>query len=406
MSKFFLTLFAACALFCYSPPIMAANIYVDATATGASTGSSWTDAYTNLHDAVADANATSGADNIYVASGYYASTTPYVFTSPATVTGGLLYGAPTSLENLSGASPIMVVIATDLEVSDTEFQNSLSHIASNSGGVRARGCRFSGALNGSVIGNFCWLMQFHQCEFIGNTTTTSGGAIYASDCAIVSLLESKFKYNRATLSGGAVWVTSPAATTTGTLSLLECESTYFVRNQTGGLGGALGLKLADAQLHNSVFKRNRAGDGGAIASLATPSMSSQLKAVNCTIFGNNAALSGGGIYLVDFANQRVFTEVYNCILWRNWAPPASILMKQVNRAPDRTHNSCVSGWGTLPWPGFANFAMNPFLMFNGNVSPLSPCVDAGDPALNPTLFDIAGNPRILGITMDTGAFEQ
>ena len=136
ISKSLLTLFSFCALACCITQTQAANIYVDAAAVGANNGTSWVDAYTNIHDAVADSNAMAGADNIYVASGYYVSTAPYVFTDAATFNGGMLYGFPTTLENISGTSPIMEVQATDLDVSRTDFRNSLSHIVASVSGIR------------------------------------------------------------------------------------------------------------------------------------------------------------------------------------------------------------------------------------------------------------------------------
>lgn len=49
-------------------PSQAGIIYVDANAAGANTGSSWTDAYNDLQDALADANS---GDLIWVAEGTY-----------------------------------------------------------------------------------------------------------------------------------------------------------------------------------------------------------------------------------------------------------------------------------------------------------------------------------------------
>ena len=51
-----------------NPPV--SRVYVDADATGANDGSSWTDAYTSLQDAIASA-----ADTIFVAAGPYKPST-------------------------------------------------------------------------------------------------------------------------------------------------------------------------------------------------------------------------------------------------------------------------------------------------------------------------------------------
>ena len=54
-------------------PRAQAQIYVDADANGASDGSSWTDAYTNLQDALSIAT---GTDQIWIAAGTYTPTVP------------------------------------------------------------------------------------------------------------------------------------------------------------------------------------------------------------------------------------------------------------------------------------------------------------------------------------------
>lgn len=70
-----------------SSTLSAREIYVDASATGAANGTNWADAYTNMRDAVADANGASMADNIHVSAGHYVSLSPYMITEPCTVRG-------------------------------------------------------------------------------------------------------------------------------------------------------------------------------------------------------------------------------------------------------------------------------------------------------------------------------
>ena len=406
LTKCCLTLFSLCALISYIPEARAANIYVDATASGANNGTNWADAYTNIHSAVADANATPGADNIYVAGGYYASTTSYVFTDPATFTGGMLYGIPTTLENVSGTSAIMRVQGTDLDVTDVEFYNSLSHIVADVSGIRFNKCYFMGARNGSVIARLCWLVRGARCGFFDNGSLWDGGAITSVDSDLVHIEQCKFQGNHTNGYGGAIQVNNPASLATGVLGGFKCENSRFEYNKASRAGGAIAVKLASSKLVNSVFSRNRSRFGGAIAAACGPTMNAKLYMVNCTIFGNDGGIAGGGLMLFDWGAQIVQTEIHNSILWRNWAPPAAVLMRQVNRPPNIFTHSCVTGWGSLPWPGFANIGWSPGLLPNGDVLPSSPCIDAGVSGVNPTFLDIAMAPRVQGPQIDMGAYEQ
>ncbi|MCP4952408.1 MAG: hypothetical protein GY922_11255 [Proteobacteria bacterium] len=406
ISKSLLTLFSLCALTCCITQTQAANIYVDAAAVGANNGTSWVDAYTNIHDAVADSNAMAGADNIYVASGYYVSTAPYVFTDAATFTGGMLYGFPTTLENVSGASPIMEVQATDLDVSRTDFRNSMSHIVASVSGIRFNKCHFQGAMNGSVVARWCWLVRGAQCGFYDNRSVWTAGGIMAEDCDLVHIEQCKFQGNITNAYGGAIQVNNPSSMATGVLGGFKCENSTFTRNAAARAGGAIAARLTTSKLANSVFHKNHSRFGGAIALACGPTMNAEMYMVNCTIFGNAARIAGGGMMLFDWGAHLVQTEIHNSILWRNWAPPAPVLMKQVNRPPNIFTHSCVDGWGSLPWPGMANFPWNPNLMPNGDVLPFSPCVDSGAPGVNPTMLDITMAPRVQGPSIDIGAFEQ
>ncbi|MCH2181588.1 MAG: hypothetical protein MK108_06235 [Mariniblastus sp.] len=406
MSTRLLTLFSLCALLCYVPTAQAANIYVDAMATGANNGTSWADAYTSVQPAVLDANAMPGPDNIYVASGFYGSMAPYVFTDAATVTGGMLYGFPTTLENFSGVSPIMEVQATDLDVTRVEFRNSVSHIVASVSGIRFNKCHFQGAMNGSVVARWCWIVRGAKCGFYDNRSVWGGGGITAEDCDLVHVEQSHFQGNHTRGYGGAIHINNPGLSSAGALGGFKCENSTFVSNSGLRAGGAIAAKLTATKMANSLFTRNRARFGGALALACGPAMDAQAFLVNCTLFHNFAASQGGGIALLDWGPQIVHTEIHNSILWRNWALPPSVLMKQVNRPPNIFTHSCVMGWGSLPWPGAANIGLNPNLMFNGDVMPFSPCVDAGDPAVNPTLFDITMAPRVQGPSIDMGAYEQ
>jgi hypothetical protein len=300
----------------------------------------------------------------------------------------------------------MEVQATDLDVTEVEFFKSRSHIVASVSGIRFIKCHFQGAFDGSVKAHWCWLVRGAGCGFYDNRSMWSAGGITAEDCDLVDIEQCKFRGNISNSYGGLIQVNNPSSLASGVLGGFKCENSTFTRNRAARAGGAVAAKLTTSKLANSVFRRNSSPFGGAIALACGATMNAKMYMVNCTIFGNNARIEGGGIMLFDSGAHLIQTEIHNSILWRNWASPASVLMKQVNRPPNIFTHSCVTGWGSLPWPGMANFAWNPNLMPNGDVMPFSPCVDSGAVGVNPTMFDITMTPRVQGSSIDIGAFEQ
>jgi len=112
---------------------------------------------------------------------------------------------------------------------------------------------------------------------------------------------------------------------------------------------------------------------------------------NCTLSGNSATNYGGGSY---------WGTLNNCIVYFNTAEISG----------GNGHGSTFSYSCTTPDPGgtgnitnnphFVNTASNNFRL-SGN----SPCINAGANAYATSATDLDGNPRILGGTVDMGAYE-
>jgi hypothetical protein len=91
----------------------------------------------------------------------------------------------------------------------------------------------------------------------------------------------------------------------------------------------------------------------------------------------------------------------NCIVYSNTAPSGS------NFDTGSTLNYCC----TIPLPtnGVGNITKDPLFVdyTNGNLrlQPNSPCINAGNNAYVTTATDLDGRPRIVGGTVDMGAYE-
>jgi hypothetical protein len=113
---------------------------------------------------------------------------------------------------------------------------------------------------------------------------------------------------------------------------------------------------------------------------------------NCTLTGNSAGSVGGGAY---------FCSLNNCIVYFNTAP----------EGPNYDSDSGLSYSCTSPLPtkGLGNISIAPLFVdkSSGNLrlQSNSPCINAGMNALAPSGLDLDGNPRIVGGSVDIGAYE-
>lgn len=380
-----------------SPALDARDIYVDASATGARDGTSWGDAYTDMHAAVADANAVMMADNIHVAAGHYVSYFSYVITDPCTVRG---HGSgPVVFENITAARPVFNIDNTDIHFYDIEFQSSSTHVYGDRSGVRFDHCLFTHASLSSVVGDQCNLMSFEDCKFEQNASPGRGGAIMSNDSLLVTIHDCVFEQNTSSDHGGAVFCVNKIGT-----GMLECHDTRFVGNLSARNGGAINLLNTDATLINNVITLNDAVCGGAIAFRNTAGLR-HLNLINTTVF-RNQAFHVGGIWRGPSLFGSTLCSIANSIVYNNASSSTTVLRGQLNQPPTSIVHSCVDGWGSLPWPGFGMISSAPMLLPNGRPTLFSPCIDAGNAALCPVPLDITGSPRVVGPNIDMGAYER
>ncbi|MGA2071613.1 MAG: right-handed parallel beta-helix repeat-containing protein, partial [Sedimentisphaerales bacterium] len=287
-------------------------IYVDANATGAKNGSSWTDAYTYLQNAL---NAAGSSDSIWVAQGTYKPDRNKSYpngTGSRTATfqlknGVALYGGfPSGGGNWSSRDPNIhqTILSGDLAGNDanvpdpcnlltepTRAENSYNVVTGSYTDATAILDGFTieaGNANSSVwpddVGggmlNISSSCTVNNCTFVENSSGAEGGGMYNFEA---------------------------------TCTVNNCT---FIENSSGTTGGAMNNSQSDSHISNCTFLRNAAfyGGGGICSYLY---LSNHPVVVNCSFISNKgfgAGNNAGGLYNIESS-----PEVNNCSFINNSA---------------------------------------------------------------------------------------
>ena len=412
-----------------APALPPAKLYVDASAAGLNNGQSWTDAYTDLQDALtvaANAELT-GADveEIWVAAGTY---TPAGPGGDRRATFRLVRGVQ-ALGGFAGwethrseRDPVanVTILSGDLNGDDgPDFANNDEnsyHVVTSMYTVQ------SGTMDGFTItgGNAN-----------GPDRHAYGGGLY-NDSSKCTIRNSGFVRNSA-IFGGAVHAVVHHPWAGGNSILANCWLIENVASQGGAVYSEAGNpKLFNCRLQGNVASGSGGGmyctggvrqpwlmnclimDNAAVTGGGLYTADTKPVVVNCTFKGNSAASCGQGS-AVFATGPSAKAIVKNSIVWDN--VPASCPIETVSGATSQVVFSCIQGG----WAGSGNIEEDPlFADADGRLSAGSPCIDAGcnsyvpsDTAdldgdgdtSEPTPLDLDGNPRFADDpdTDDTGS---
>ncbi|MFK7933637.1 MAG: choice-of-anchor Q domain-containing protein [Saprospiraceae bacterium] len=369
-------------------PVANTEIYVKHNASGASNGTSWADAYTDLQDAMDDA-AVSGLD-IWVAAGTYLpldapdGTTSTGLTDRKNTfhldTDTKIYGGFAGTETmLSQRDPMtnVTILSGDFDGDDivtgggstlsiTNNEENAYHVMVTANLTNATvidGFTFSG---GNANTNFLPIMYGGQA-FDG----TSGGGQYNRNSSPI-MTNCTFTSNYSGDIGGGMYNVSSSVVLTNCI---------FTLNWGSWRGGGLFASTLPTTITNCTFTLNLAtSDGGG---LFFDSSSSTM--TNCILSGNTASGNGPNIYNDGGTNIPTFT---NCLIEGSGGS-----------------SSWLSSLGT---DGGNNLDTDPFFVdaANGDLSLLacSDAIDAGT-ATGAPATDIIGTTRPQGAGYDMGAYE-
>ncbi|MGB0838892.1 MAG: beta strand repeat-containing protein, partial [Chitinophagales bacterium] len=435
----------------------ATTIYVDWTAVGLNNGGSWTNAYTNLQDAL---NVAVAGDQIWIADGTYLPTvafdadggggstqrfqTFYLDADGVEVYGGFAGGETT----LGARDPNtnLTILSGDFNGDDstsgtagtttfalTNTSENAYHVflidGTTSGGsittativdgLQIRGGngdaggaslnnRGGGIFNHGVGAGITCNPSITNCIFSQNTAGNGGAMInYArpSGTSSPSVTNCTFLQNTATFGGAMV---NYGYLSTSNPTITNC---IFSQNIAGTNGGALlndGFTgTSNPSIINCSFSQNAAGQSaGAIFNYGDSGISSP-SITNCS-FSQNTAVNGGALLNNGVNGGTSNPTITNSIFWG--AGSGSDLISNNSGTGSITYSIYEQGVTTIVGmtDGGNNLAIDP-LFTNAATGDLSlqlgsPAIDAGNDALNSTTTDLANNPRKDGV-IDMGAFE-
>ncbi len=413
-------------------------LYVDSHATGANNGSSWTDAYNYLQDAmtVAESN-----NVIWVAQGTYKPDANNLYpsgTGDRTATfqlknGVVIYGGfhtgggsrdpDTYVTFLSGdlvGDDAVLVDPCYLLTEPTRAENSY-HVVTGSytdataildGFTITAGNANTVSVwptsNGGGMLNVESSCKINNCTFVENSAEMGGAicnhhsTVYISNCT--------FFRNGARYDSGGVSNEGASCPT-----LVNCS---FTSNYAGSNGGGLrNWGHSNPTLTNCSFLNNSAGYGGAISNVN----SSSPVITNCTFSGNWATAGKGG--LNDYVD--CYPIITNCIFWGNTAPANPQIGDEPNCRAIVSYSDVQGGW-----PGLGNIDADPYFVdTDANDYHLksegwswdtkrsrwtyddvtSRCIDAGNPGspLRDELLSVPDDPNNewgQNLRIDMGAF--
>jgi predicted outer membrane repeat protein len=264
-----------------------------------------------------------------------------------------------------------------------------------------------------------------ESEFLSNSSTWVGGAIYLPTPLDLTATKTRFAENSSN-SGGAVYLdasgrgvfeenvfeNNTAAYGGGAIASnnapgvgLQIKRNLFLNNVAGDGGGAISISRLSSTfviLENNTFYGNQAGSwGGAVAS------GTGMDLLNNTFSHNQATNGGASLSITANVIGRLYNNIFadstggsECYAFSSYAS----LLGNNNIVEDGS-NPCAAIPGTI----IADPRLGPLADNGGSTQtmellPTSPAIDAGDNASCPAT-DQRGIARPQGVQCDVGAFE-
>jgi hypothetical protein len=424
----------------------ATRYFVNASATGSATGLTWTDAFTNLQEAL---GIVIPGDEIWVAAGQYKPTTStnravsFALRNGVNVFGGFA-GTETALDErdpvafpstLNGdigeiglASDNSHSVVTANDISTTIILDGFRILnGNNTNGTQGGGMRVTNALGGEV--------RVRNCRFIGHQSNNYGGGIYLAAANL--LVEGCEFLNNESSNGGAIhngnnnggnsnlllrdcvfkgnMANSGAClNNTSPYNEIVVDRCIFTNNSTTNSVIVIDDFLSGKLMNSAIIGNRVSGFSSEVLRVNTfGNSTSPFDLINCTIAHNrNTSSSPIQAEIIQLEDNHMV--VSNCILFGN----TSYAGRQMRNGPIVRHTLVEGGYPngtniidtdplfTAPDPDApANFDAT---LFDYSLSGTSPAVNSGNNAYVPAEsdLDLALVPRIQAGTVDMGCYES
>ena len=312
-------------------------IYVDKSAGGADNGTSWTDAFASLQDALGAGATLTGGAVFWVAAGTYYPDEGTGLTDGAR---SYTFNIKDNFQVYGGFSGIESSLSErNWETNVTTLSGDLNQDDTSGGGNSENANRvvtFDGVsdltiLDGFTVcaGNADYYFYFlitidrrfgggiyitgganpgiNNCKITGNTALLDGGGVYIDESSEPQLSNCVISDNNAGRNGGGLYVSGSADPV-----LIDCD---LNGNSAAGIGGGI-YGYSGYTLTGCIISENFAGGdgGGGIYNYCNAT-----ELTDCVITGNTTAGDGGGIYNKSYLLTSCSSSLTNCLISGNSA---------------------------------------------------------------------------------------